>query len=163
MPFDISSISIQMYLIYALGAILIFLVIWIMQLERKVRNFTRGKNGKSLEDSMVMLKKGQDDLIGFRKNMEDYLREVEKRLRRSTQSIETIRFNPFKGSGSGGNQSFATAFLDENGDGLVMSSLYARDRVSIFSKQIKKFKSEVELSEEEKKAVDDAKKKLELK
>ena len=44
-----------------------------------------------------------------------------------------------------------------------MSSLYARDRVSIFSKQIKKFKSEVELSEEEKKAVDDAKKKLELK
>ena len=152
-----------MYLIYALGAILIFLVIWIMQLERKVRNFTRGKNGKSLEDSMVMLKKGQDDLIGFRKNMEDYLREVEKRLRRSTQSIETIRFNPFKGSGSGGNQSFATAFLDENGDGLVMSSLYARDRVSIFSKQIKKFKSEVELSEEEKKAVDDAKKKLELK
>ena len=76
MPFDISSISIQMYLIYALGAILIFLVIWIMQLERKVRNFTRGKNGKSLEDSMVMLKKGQDDLIGFRKNMEDYLIEV---------------------------------------------------------------------------------------
>lgn len=163
MPFDISSISIQMYLIYALGAILIFLCLWIMQLERKVKNFTRGKAGHSLEESMIMLKKGQDDLIGFRKNMEQYLIKVEKRLRRSTQSIETIRFNPFKGTGSGGNQSFATAFLDENGDGLVMSSLYARDRVSIFSKSIKKFKSEVELSEEEKKTINDAKKKLELK
>lgn len=157
MPFDISSISIQMYLIYALGAILIFLVLWIMHLEKKLKNFTRGKNGKSLEESMVMLKSGQDDLIDFRKDMEQYLTEVEKRLRRSTQSIETIRFNPFKGSGAGGNQSFATAFLDENGDGLILSSLYARDRVSIFSKQIKKFKSEIELSEEEKKVIENAK------
>jgi hypothetical protein len=159
MSFDISSISIQMYLIYALGAILIFLCLWIMQLERKIRNFTRGKNGKSLEESMIMLKNGQDDLINFKKDMENYLIEVEKRLRRSTQSIETIRFNPFKGSGTGGNQSFATAFLDENGDGLIISSLYARERVSIFSKQIKKFKSEVELSEEEKKVIENAKRK----
>jgi hypothetical protein len=159
MPFDISTIPPYLVLISAFGAILIFLVVWIMQLEKKIKNFTRGKDGKSLEDSMVMLKSGQDDLIDFRKDMEQYLTEVEKRLRRSTQSIETIRFNPFKGSGGGGNQSFATAFLDENGDGLVMSSLYARDRVSIFSKQIKKFESEVELSEEEKQVIENAKRK----
>ena len=160
MQFDISFISPYLILIYALSAILIFLVIWIMQLEKKIKNFTRGKNGKSREESIVRIKKGQDDLISFRKDMEQYLTDVEKRLRRSTQSIETIRFNPFKGDGSGGNQSFATAFLDENGDGLVISSLYARDRVSVFSKPIKKFSSEFELSEEEKMAVDDAKKKL---
>jgi hypothetical protein len=159
MSFDISTIPNYLMLISALGAVLIFLVIWIMQLERKIKNFTRGKDGKSLEDSMIMIKKGQDSLIDFRKDMEQYLTDVEKRLRRSTQSIETIRFNPFKGSGSGGNQSFATAFLDENGDGLVMSSLYARDRVSVFSKQIKKFESEVELSEEEKKVIENAKRK----
>ncbi|MBL7045194.1 MAG: DUF4446 family protein [Parcubacteria group bacterium] len=160
MTFDISTILDPIYLIYALGAILIFLVIWIMQLEKKIKNFTKGKDGKSLEGSMIILKKDQDNLLNFRKDMEQYLTEVEKRLRRSTQSIETIKFNPFKGSGAGGNQSFASVFLDENGDGLVLSSLYARDRISIFSKQIKKFKSEVELSDEEKKAVDDAKKKL---
>ena len=160
MPFDISTIPPYLILISALSGVLIFLVIWIMGLERRIKNFTKGKDGKSLEESMVMIKKGQDDLIEFRKDMEQYLVEVEKRLRRSTQSIETIRFNPFKGSGDGGNQSFATAFLDENGDGLVMSSLYARDRVSIFSKSIKKFSSESELSDEEKKAVTDARKKF---
>ena len=159
--FDISIIPEYSILIVAISAILIFLVIWIMQLEKKIKNFTRGKNGKSLEDSMIMLKSGQDDLISFRKDMEQYLTEVERRLRRSTQSIETIRFNPFKGTGSGGNQSFATAFLDENGDGLVMSSLYARDRVSVFSKPIKKFTSEFELSEEEKKVIENAKRKHE--
>ena len=160
MLLDISIIPPYLSLIFAFSAILIFLVVWIMQLERKIKNFTRGKDGKSLEDSMVMIKKGQDDLIKFRKDMEQYLTKVEKRLRRSTQSIETIRFNPFKGSGSGGNQSFATAFLNEDGDGLIMSSLYARDRISIFSKPIKKFASEHKLSDEEKKAIDDAKKKL---
>ena len=159
--FDFSTIPEYSILIVAISAILIFLVIWIMQLEKKIKNFTRGKNGKSLEDSMIMLKSGQDDLISFRKDMEQYLTEVERRLRRSTQSIETIRFNPFKGTGSGGNQSFATAFLDENGDGLVMSSLYARDRVSVFSKPIKKFTSEFELSEEEKKVIENAKRKHE--
>ncbi|HJL55588.1 MAG TPA: DUF4446 family protein [Candidatus Paceibacterota bacterium] len=147
-------------MIYALGGVLIFLVVWIIGLERKVKKFTYGKNGKSLEDSIMTIKGDLNDLEKFRKDMEEYLTQVEKRLRRSTQGIETIRFNPFKGAGQGGNQSFATAFLDENGDGLVISSLYARERVSIFSKPIKKYVSEFELSEEEKKAIDSAKKKL---
>jgi hypothetical protein len=159
MQFDISSISIQMYLIYALGAVLIFLAIWIMQLERKIKNFTKGKDGKCLEDSMITIKENLYNLEKFRKDMQEYLLKIEKRLRRSTQSVETIRFNPFKGDGQGGNQSFATVFLDENGDGLVMSSLYARDRVSIFSKPIKKFESEFELSNEEKKVIENAKRK----
>lgn len=158
MQFDISSVPI--YMTYALAGILVFLVVWIMQLERKIKKFTRGKNGKCLEDSIMVIKGDLDDLEKFKRDMEEYLTDVEKRLRRSTQSIETIRFNPFKGDGSGGNQSFATAFLDENGDGLVMSSLYARDRVSVFSKPIKKYTSEFELSDEEKKAVEGAKKKL---
>ena len=158
MQFDISLVPI--YMIYALGGVLVFLVVWIMQLERKIKRFTRGKNGNSLEDSIVTIKGNLDDLEKFRSDMKEYLTDVEKRLRRSTQGIETIRFNPFKGDGSGGNQSFATAFLDENGDGLVMSSLYARDRVSVFSKPIKKYTSEFELSNEEREAVDNAKKKL---
>lgn len=163
MRFDIFSVPIESLLIYVLSGILIFLVIWIMLLERKIKKFTRGKNGKSLEDSMVIITKNLDNLSKFKKDIEQYLIEVEKRLRRSTQSIETIRFNPFKGNGSGGNQSFATAFLNENGDGLVVSSLYARDRISVFSKPIKKFDSEFELTYEEKKTITDAKRKLEIK
>jgi len=78
---------------------------------------------------------------------------IEKRLRKSVQSVHTVRFNPFKGTGGGGNQSFATSFLNEEGDGVVLSSIYSRDRVSIFAKPVKKHSSEYELSEEEKEAV----------
>ena len=47
--------------------------------------------------------------------------------------------------------------LDEEGDGLVISSLYSRERMSIFAKPIKNNKSEYELSMEEKEALSKAK------
>ena len=40
--------------------------------------------------------------------------------------------------------------LNEEGDGVVLSSLYSRERMSIFAKPIKNNKSEYELSAEEK-------------
>jgi hypothetical protein len=66
------------------------------------------------------------------------------------QAVETIRFNPFKGIGEGGSQSFSTSFLSESGKGVVISSLYSRDRVSVFSKPLDKFESTFELTPEEK-------------
>jgi hypothetical protein len=41
------------------------------------------------------------------------------------------------------------SFLNDEGDGVIISSLYARDRMSIFAKPIKGGKSEFELSTEE--------------
>src|SRR6185369_3846142 len=72
---------------------------------------------------------------------------IELRLKKSIRGVETIRFNPFKDSG--GNHSFATALISEEGDGVVISSLYARDRVNIFAKPIKKHVSDFELTGEE--------------
>jgi hypothetical protein len=92
--------------------------------------------------------------------MEKYLTHVEKRLRKSIQSVHTVRFNPFKGTGGGSNQSFATTLLNEDGDGVIISSLYARDHVSIFGKPVSKHESTYELSEEEHQSLDQAKKGL---
>ena len=89
--------------------------------------------------------------------MEAYLTTVEKRLRKSVQSINTVRFNPFKGTGSGSNQSFSTAFLNEEKDGVVISSLYSREHISIYSKPIKGGNSEYEMSDEEKESLENAK------
>jgi hypothetical protein len=74
-------------------------------------------------------------------------------LSRSIQGVETIRFNAFKGTGEGGNQSFAIALLSEEGDGTVVSSLYARDRMSVFAKPVTGFTSKYEMTEEEKSVI----------
>lgn len=125
-----------------------------------MRRLLRGGNGKSLEE---VINKSHDlivDLQEFQKDSIEYFRNVESRLKSSVQAVETIRFNPFKGTGDGGNQSFCTAFVSEKGDGAIISSLYSRDRVSIFSKPLSGFESSFELTDEEKEVLETAKNKL---
>lgn len=144
-------------IIYSLGAAVVILLGILIRLEVRVYRLMRGQHGSSLEDAFVSMQKDIEALHTFRGDMEKYLQHVERRLRRSVQAIETVRYNPFKGTGSGGNQSFATAFLSENGDGVVVSSLYARDHVSVFSKPLKSHASEYELTEEELDVIEKAK------
>lgn len=146
-----------LYIIYGLLAISIILIGWIIRLEIKIKKLLIGKDAKSLEDSIVGAKENLLKLNTFQQEASLYFKNIEKRLHRSLQATETLRFNPFKGTGDGGNQSFATAFLSEDGDGVVISSLYSRDRVSIFSKPLKKFESLFELTEEEKEVIGNSK------
>jgi len=126
----------------------------------KLRTFLVGIDSKHIGDSLTHVKGSLEELQRFRAELEIYLAQVESRVKKSVQSVHTVRFNPFKGTGGGGNQSFATAFLNEEGDGVLISSLYSREHVSIFSKPLKKSSSEHELSEEEAEALEGAKKGL---
>jgi hypothetical protein len=136
-------------LTYILYGIIVILIGWIIRLEIRISRLLIGKDSRSLEDSIVHAKKDIENLHVFKKDSLHYFTNIEDRLSRSIQSVETIRFNPFKGIGEGGNQSFATSFVSEKGDGVVISSLYSRERVSIFSKPIKNFHSTFDLTEEE--------------
>lgn len=149
---------------FAILAVLVLgLLVSVIQLNSKLKKVLLGKDAKTLEDSFIHLKKEIDLLNTFQKESENYFLLVENRLRHSLQGIETIRFNAFKGDGLGGNQSFATAFLNEQGDGVVLSSLYTRERTSIFAKPIKNFTSIIELSEEEQEAIVKSKEQLKRK
>ncbi len=147
-------------MVYILFGLIILLSLWIVYLEIRMKRLLMGKGSETLEDSLLAMKGGLADYEQFKKDSIEYLKNIEARIKRSLQVVETIRFNPFKGTGSGGNQSFATAFLNEKGDGVVISSLYSREHISIFSKPLKKFQSEFEMSEEERTAVANAKQTL---
>ena len=148
-------------IIYSLAILAIILIAIIIRLEIRIKRLMRGKNGASLEDAFKAMQGDISNLHNFEDEMKRYLTNVEKRLRRSIQAVETIRYNPFKGTGSGGNQSFATTLLSEEGDGVVISSLYSREHVSVFSKPLKSHKSEFELTEEESEVLNKAKASLE--
>jgi hypothetical protein len=144
-----------------LCAALIIAMIWIVRLEIRLHRLMRGKGGGDLESLISAHSKSLADAEEFQREMEKYLARVEKRLRRAVQGIKTIRFNPFKGTGEGGFQSFASAFLNEEGDGMVISTLWSRDRMSVFGKPIQKGTSTFELTEEEQTAIKDARDYLE--
>ncbi|MDP3957889.1 MAG: DUF4446 family protein [bacterium] len=146
MPIDTNLL---IYILLGLIAVLAGMVayLWI-----KVARLLRGKDARTLEDTMRALQNDIDALRTSRAEIEGYLKQVERRLRRAISRVGTVRFNPFQGS-SGSNQSFATAFLSEEGDGVVLSSLYSRDRVSVFAKPFEKGASSYELTGEEKEAI----------
>ncbi|MES2213688.1 MAG: DUF4446 family protein [Patescibacteria group bacterium] len=146
--------------IYIASSIVVLLVLWIVRLEIKLKRLLGGSSAKSLEETLTHTHKNVADLTRFKDESITYFKQIETRLGRSMQAVETVRFNPFKGSGEGGNQSFSTAFVSEKGDGVVISSLYSRERVSVFSKPLKKFGSDFELTEEEHEVVTNAQKHL---
>jgi len=151
------SEQIVAYILITALVVILILVVWNIRLEIKIRRLLRGKDAKTLEDTILQLGKETNSLHSANEVIKDYLEDVEKRLKRSIQGTSTVRFNPFKGVGAGGNQSFATAFVDEGGDGVVISSIYSRDRMSVYSKPLKSYKSEYELTKEEKEAITKAK------
>jgi hypothetical protein len=137
----------------AAGAFVLAVValFFILALRRRLVRLALGRNG-SIEESIAVLTRESKEAREFRAELERYLKLAEARLRGSVQGIGVVRFNPFV-SGQGGNQSFAAAFIDENGSGVVFSTLYARDRVGVYAKPIENGGSTFELSDEEKEAV----------
>lgn len=140
-----------LYILIALFATtLIILVIWIFTLERRIGKLLAGKSGASLEDSIGKQADDIRSLFAFKKIVEGALAELDGRIKKKLHGAKTLRFNPFAGTGSGGNQSFATALLDEEGNGVVISSLYSREKMSVFAKPVKQRTSEFDLTDEEK-------------
>ena len=143
-----------------LALLVLVLTIDTASLRWKIKKMLRNDKNVNFGESVISIDRDIKDLGKFRKEMESYLVNLEKRVRRSAQVAETVRFNAYRDAGVGGNQSFATAIVNENGDGVVFSSLYSRERASIFSQQLSKFNSDIELSAEERRAVSGAKAKL---
>lgn len=76
------------------------------------------------------------------------LSEFEDQSLKHIQRVELLRFNPYQETG--GDQSFTACFLDEHGNGFVLTSLHARSQTRVFAKPIKLGKAEkYELSSEE--------------
>lgn len=133
----------------ALIAAVLVLLSWIVVLELRIKKLLAGKDGRSLEDAFVGAQRSIAELMEARRAIETELRRHDERIRRKLHGVRTLRFNPWSGNGAGGNQSFATAFLDEDGHGVVISTLYSREKTSIFAKPVANRASEFELTEEE--------------
>ena len=137
--------------IYLLIVAILFLLAWVGYLEWRLKRLLSGKNGASLEEAIVTLAENVSQTDQTNEEIQVHLIRMEERLQKSVQQVKTVRFNPF--SDQGGNYSFAISLLDEHGDGAVISTLYSRDKKSVYAKPIKNRQSEYELSAEEKQAL----------
>lgn len=142
-------------IIYILGGVSIILIAWIVMLEIRLKKLFKGNKPKSLENLLIDINSGFNELNNSRKEIEEYLQKVEGRLKRTVQNVKMIRFNPFNDSGS--NQSFAIALLDESGNGAVITGLYSREKLNVYAKPINNYQSEYKLTSEEKEVINKTK------
>lgn len=131
--------------------LLILLVRRVGRMEGRLRGITRGEEGASLED---VLGAHLEKVHGLGREVERLTvktAKLEAAGLRAFQRVGLVRFNPFEETG--GNQSFALALLDAEGDGWVLSSLHARSGTRVYAKAIRGGRSDAALSEEETAAI----------
>lgn len=134
--------------LYILIAFIAILSICVLLLYIRIKRFTRGSRGASLENTMATILKDIEYVRRDHINLKNEQDVLKRKQAKNIRSIETVRFNPFPDQG--GNQSFATALVNDEKNGVVISTLFARDRMSVFAKPIINGASEYELTVEEK-------------
>lgn len=133
---------------------ILVLAFFVFKNNNRINLLLQGKDAKSLEDSFRYMAEEVKRMNENEIVTEKALNNLNMRLKKSLSGFRTVRFNPFPDQG--GNQSFAIAVVNEEGDGFIISSLYSREKTSVFAKPVKGGKSEFELTAEEKKALQEA-------
>lgn len=125
------------------------------KMERKYNKFMKGKEAESLEDEIIGLFH-DNRLIRSEneKNRKDII-DINRRLVNSFQKFGLEKYDAF--SSNGGKLSFAICMLDENDNGFLLNSVHNSDGMNYsYSKQITAGVADVELSKDEKRALEKA-------
>jgi len=138
--------------LFALAVII--LVALVIRLGNRVERFTRGSSALSLESVITKLVHDQQENLTTHESLIQAINQLDKRITTSHRGFAMARFNAY--DNTGGNQSYCCVFLDETGSGMVLSSLYSRERSNSFAKPIVQFVSEFELTKEEKQVLEKA-------
>ena len=114
----------------------ILLSIFLVRLMTHYQSLTRGLSQKDLISALnnfIAKTAANQEAI---ESVKDHLAKEVAANQLHLQKVGFLRFNPF--TDTGGNQSFILSLLDENGTGVVISSLHSRENTRIYAKAIDK-------------------------
>ncbi|MDX6248334.1 MAG: hypothetical protein QOF10_1694 [Kribbellaceae bacterium] len=80
------------------------------------------------------------------------LEAARSELRENLQHLAVVRYDAF--GDMGGRLSWSMALLDDNGDGVVLTSINSRNDARSYAKEVKAFESDSKLSPEEEEAIE---------
>jgi len=141
----------------AAAGVLLLCVLYLLVVVRRMRRDQRLIVGSDTHDLV-------EYAVGLLARVEEVERratEVEQRVAATTARVNgcfqrraLLRYDALEGSG--GKQSATIAVMDATGSGLVLSAIQGRDYARIYVKDVREGQSDVELSPEERRAVDQA-------
>ena len=137
-----------------LAVALIAIIVWQVLIEKRIAKLTRGNTKNSLEEILAQHLERTDILTNWCEELDKKHTLRDKQFASSIKGIGYVRYNPYDDEGP--RQSFALALVNSTGDGILLSSISARDKMRVFAKQLNSFVSEQELTAEETSALDQA-------
>ncbi len=150
------------YIILGLTALSLLLLILILilsikqsKLNKKYKKFMAGANAENLEEQILSRFADIDQLKADSKFLSGELSKVKENLLITYQKVGVVKYDAFKEMG--GKLSFVLALLDKNNNGVLLNSVHSsREGCYTYLKEIIKGESFLELSEDEKKALNQA-------
>lgn len=149
------------YLVIGMGAVIVLLLIVVIllivqvkktgKLAKRLDKFTKGKDGKSLEEGIASLFEDNH----FLKNQVDTnrkdIRTLYKNMESAYQKMGLVKYDAF--NQMGGQLSFCLAMLDENNNGFILNSVHSTEGCYSYTKEIKNGESLLDLGKEESEAL----------
>ena len=155
MPLDPQALSTVVLVLVVAVVVLAVWVAWLQRsdalLRRRLRRLFGEGEGVGLDELLDRQFRRLDTVAERVEALNRLHHELEALSQQSIQKVGVIRFNPF--ADTGGDQSFAVALLDAQGNGVVLSSLHGRADTRIFEKPVQAGRSKHALSEEEQDAI----------
>lgn len=124
------------------------------RLKNSYATFMKGKDGKTLEESMKEKFAEVESILKITKQNRSDIKDINKKIESDYQKVGIVRYDAF--NEMGGKLSFALAMLDGNNSGWVINAMHSREGCYTYVKEIVKGESYIELAEEEAEALDKA-------
>jgi hypothetical protein len=137
--------------------LVIILMVKLNKINKKYRKFMVGADGKSLESQFNTKFAEVDELKLESKKTKARIEKISENLLLTYQKVGIVKYDAFKEMG--GKLSFAVAMLNDNNDGFILNSMHSsREGCYTYIKEVIKGEAFVVLAEEEKLALEEAKK-----
>ena len=150
------------YIIIGLVALCVILFIMIVinlvqtsKLKKKYESFMKGKDGKSLEETLIKRLDQIESLVASNKANEANIKKIFENMKFTFQKIGLVKYDAF--NEMGGKLSFSLALLSESNNGFVLNAVHSREGCYTYIKEIIDGNSVITLAEEEKEALEIAK------
>ena len=127
------------------------------RLSYKCDRFTRGKDAESMEDTILGCLDKVDGVEKLLAIQREEIINLRKNQRLAVQKVGLVKYDAF--FDLSGQLSFALAMLDQKENGFIINSVYSRDGNYSYMKEIKDGACALELSKEEREALEQAKNK----
>ncbi len=148
--------------LFGLTILIVVGVVWVLDLQNRLGRLQRrneklfsGEEGDAnLAAALEALSTRLAETTSRTERLVARAEQIDAILAHTVQGVGLVRFRAFQDTG--GDQSFALALADGEGNGVVVSALYGRGATRIYAKPVEGWLSPKPLSEEEEAALGEA-------